>query len=137
MEKAYPNVITSRLNGELMEMGWETASIDVWKKLQDQCEYAVRWKGEQSDGYAQEKGLKAGCPTSCRLYLLFHMSALEQWRGVRRAENAQDGRGSCTVPRVSTDGDFLFLENMREKRDNGRLVDYALANRHSYTIRPR
>ena len=90
MEKAYPNVITSHLYGELMEMGWGATGVDVSKKLQGERESAARWRGGQSDGYMQEKGPQARCPTSRQLFLLYHMSALEQWRKARRPKNARN-----------------------------------------------
>ena len=127
MERARPGVITSHLFGDLMELGCGAASTGALNKRQGECEYAVRWKSEQSDGCAQEKGPKEGRPTCFHFFLHNHMSASDEWREVGQSKTAEDGRGSRIVGWVSEGDDCFFQADVMEKHEKGRTADYGLA----------
>merc|ERR1712228_945734 len=77
--------------------GLSAQSLEVLKKSQESCTFILKWKGECTHLYTQEKGLREGDPASCLLFLAYRTSAIT----LLRNERSKWCNEKCTTPGIT------------------------------------
>ena len=92
LKKAYPRVNKPALWGILKKYGLKGNFLWTLQDLHEATKYVVKGRGEDSESWQPERGLREGCATSPTLFNIYHQAVMRRAEEVRREEAERAGR---------------------------------------------
>ena len=92
LKKAYPRVNKPALWGILKKYGLKGNFLWTLQDLHEATTYVVKGRGEDSESWQPERGLREGCATSPTLFNIYHQAVMRRAEEVRREEAEREGR---------------------------------------------